>query len=552
MSLPIHLRDYQSQCLSAIFGRYKAGVRRQLICLPTGTGKTVIFSQFPSYFRMKRRMLILAHRAELLQQARNKLLAANPSIKVEIEQAGENASEDSDVVVASVPTLGRRGTRRLTRLNPDQFSIVVIDEAHHAAADSYRRIVEHLGLFSADTNKLLVGFTATPKRSDGIGLDAIFDEIAFSRSIPEMMEAGYLAPVAGYRVETDVDLSRVKTRMGDFVGSQLSDAVNIESRNALVVKAFQDLVPDRKTLVFCVDVAHTLDLAAAFTHYGIPAAPITGDMPADERAESLEAFSAGRIQVLTNCMVLTEGYDEPSVDGIILSRPTKSALLYTQMIGRGTRLYPGKADVTIVDVVDNSSKHHLVTLPSLFGLAEHFNLKGRKTIEVERAIRWVEINRPWVKTDLATDLDDLRLRCTRIDLLDLRLPGELIGTTQLAWAAVGRNSYRISLGQGEYLTCILTVLNRWEVTHRSPKIELDGNMIVSSPQLKRAILKADEFIRQACPHSLGLADLQARWRRQPATAKQLDRLKRAHLQAPPQISRGQASHLIAMLSHGAS
>jgi ATP-dependent helicase IRC3 len=552
MSLPIHLRDYQSQCLSAIFGRYKAGVRRQLICLPTGTGKTVIFAQFPSYFRMKRRMLVLAHRAELLQQARNKLLAANPAIKVEIEQAGENASEDSDVVVASVPTLGRRGTQRLTRFNPDQFSIVVIDEAHHAAADSYRRIVEHLGLFNADTNKLLVGFTATPKRSDGIGLDAIFDEIAFSRSIPEMMDAGYLAPVAGYRVETDVDLSRVKTRMGDFVGSQLSDAINIESRNALVVKAFQDMVPDRKTLVFCVDVAHTLDLAAAFTHYGIPAAPITGDMPADERSESLEAFSAGRIQVLTNCMVLSEGYDEPSVNGIILARPTKSALLYTQMIGRGTRLYPGKTDVTVVDVVDNSSKHRLVTLPSLFGLAEHFNLKGRTTIEVERAIRWVEINRPWVKADLATDLDDLRLRCTRIDLLDLRLPSELIGTTQLAWAAVGRNSYRISLGQGEYLTCIQTVLNRWEVTHRSPNIELDGNMIVSSPQLKTAILKADDFIRRSRPHSLGLTDLQARWRRQPATAKQLERLKRAHLQAPPRISRGQASHLIAMLSNGVS
>ena len=197
-----------------------------------------------------------------------------------------------------------------------------------------------------------------------------------------MMHAGYLAPVAGYRVETDIDLSRVKTSMGDFVVSQLSDAVNIESRNALVVKAFRELVPDRRTLVFGVDVAHALDLAAAFRHYGITAAPVTGDTPPDERGETLAAFSSGRIQVLTNCMVLTEGYDEPAVDGIILARPTKSALLYTQMIGRGTRLHPGKTDVTVVDVVDNSSKHRLVTLPSLFGLAENFNLKGRTTSEV--------------------------------------------------------------------------------------------------------------------------------------------------------------------------
>jgi ATP-dependent helicase IRC3 len=452
-------------------------------------------------------------------------------------------------VVASVPTLGRRGTKRLTRLNPDQFSIIVIDEAHHAAADSYRRIVKHLGLLDADTNKLLVGFTATPKRSDGIGLDAIFDEIAFSKNIPEMMHAGYLAPVAGYRVETDVDLSRVKTSMGDFVNSQLSDAVNIESRNALVVKAFQELVPDRKTLVFCVDVAHTLDLAEAFKHFGIPAAAITGDMPADERSKNLEAFSLGRIQVLTNCMVLTEGYDEPSVDGIILARPTKSALLYTQMIGRGTRLYPDKANVTVVDVVDNSSKHRLVTLPSLFGLAENFNLKGRTTSEVERAIRWVEINRPWVKTDLATDLDDLRLRCTKIDLLDLRLPDELIGITPLAWTAVGRNCYRIGLGRGEYLACTQTVLNRWEVTLNSPRRDADGNTIAAVPHLETAISKADDFIRRSRPHSMGLADLRARWRRQPATERQLERLRRGHLQVSARISRGQASHLIAMLSH---
>jgi len=169
---------------------------------------------------------------------------------------------------------------------------------------------------------------------------------------------------------------------------------------------------------------------------------------------------------------------------------------------------------------------------------------------VERAIRWVEVNRPWVKTDLATDLDDLRLRCTRINLLELGLPNELRKATQLAWAAVGRNCYRLGLGQGEYLTCAQTVLNRWEVVLRSPHPEVDGNVIVSLPHLETAIAKADNFIRQTRPHALGLADLQARWRRQPATEKQLERLRRAHLQVPPQISRGQASHLIAMLWHG--
>jgi ATP-dependent helicase IRC3 len=547
MGPQIQLRQYQRECLAAIFERYKAGARRQIVCLPTGTGKTVIFAQFPSFFRMKRRMLVLAHRAELLQQARDKLLAANPALKVEIEQAGQSASESSDVVVASVPTIGRRGSRRLAGLDPDQFSIVVIDEAHHATAETYRRIVEHLGLQRPETKKLLVGFTATPKRSDGIGLDAVFDEISFSRTIPEMMQGGYLAPVAGYRVETNVDLSRVKTSMGDFVVSQLSDAVNIESRNALVVKAFRELVPDRRTLVFCVDVAHALDLAAAFSHYGITAAPVTGDTPPDERRGTLAAFSSGRLQVLTNCMVLTEGYDEPAVDGILLARPTKSALLYTQMIGRGTRPHPGKTDVTVVDVVDNSSKHRLVTLPSLFGLAENFNLKGRTTSEVERAIRWVETNRPWVKTDLATDLDDLRIRCTRVDLMELRLPQELQGAVRFAWVVIGRNCYRLGLGQGEYLTCAQTLLDRCEVVLRSPDPEADGSIVATEPELAAAIAKAEKFIRNTRPRALELVDLQASWRRRPATEKQLEWLKRAHLSPPPRISRGQASHLIAML-----
>ncbi len=542
------LRDYQLECLESILDRYRAGIRHQLVCLPTGTGKTVIFSQFPVFFRMKRRMLVLAHRAELLNQARDKLLAANPALQVEIEQAGRTASESSNVVVASVPTLGRSGSARLTRLDPSQFSIVVIDEAHHATAETYGRIIGHLGLDQPGSSKLLVGFTATPKRSDGVGLHGVFDEISFSRTIPEMMAAGYLAPVAGYRVETDVDLSRVKTRMGDFVVSQLSRAVNVEDRNALVVKAFRELVPDRRTLVFCVDVAHALDLAAAFAHYGIAAAAVTGDTPFGERAEMLAAFSSGRLQVLTNCMVLTEGYDEPAVDGIILARPTKSNLLYTQMIGRGTRPLAGKRDVTVVDMVDNSMKHHLVTLASLFGLAGRFNLKGRTTTEVERAIEWVETHRPWVRTDIATDLDDLRLRCQRVDLLQLRLPDELAGA-DFAWVAVGRNSYRLGLGRGEFLTCAPTLLDNWEVVLRSPDPQANGSVVAAETELDGAISRAEDYVRQALPDALALVDLGASWRWQPATEKQIERIRRAHIEPPPKISRGQASHLIAMLCH---
>ena len=342
------LRDYQIECLTAIRDRYLAGVRRQLTCLPTGSGKTVIFSEFPKFFRMKKQMLVLAHRAELLDQACDKLRQANPDLRVEIEQAGRVADPDSHVVVASVPTLGRKGSGRLPRLDPDRFFLIVVDEAHHATAKTYRRILKYFGVFEPDTPKLIVGFTATPKRGDGEGLDAVFEEIVFSRTLPEMIGAGYLSPVAGFRVETDVDLSRVKTRMGDFVVSHLSEAVNVEQRNSLVVDVFRSRLKEKQTLCFCVDVAHAHSLAEAFNAGGIPAGAVTGDMDHSERTKILTGFRTGSIRVLANCMVLTEGYDEPSVEGIILARPTKSTLLYTQMIGRGTRLHPGKENVTVL------------------------------------------------------------------------------------------------------------------------------------------------------------------------------------------------------------
>lgn len=544
---PPTLRDYQVECLSAILDTYRSGVRRQVVCLPTGTGKTVIFAQFPGYFKMRKRMLVLAHRAELLEQAREKILRANPSLKVDIEQANRRASPDSNVVAASVPTLGRKGSKRLLDLDPDEFSIVVVDEAHHATAESYVRILDHLGFTGGNTAKLLVGFTATPKRSDGAGLDKVFDQIVFSRALPEMIQSGYLAPVTGYRVETDVDLSDVRTRMGDFVTSQLSHAVNVVDRNALVVKVFKDRLARRRTLVFCVDVAHAKDQAEAFKVNGIAAASVTGDTDAEERAATLGAFARGDIEVLTNCMVLTEGYDEPSVQGVILARPTKSTLLYTQMIGRGTRLHPDKEHVTIIDIVDNSRKHSLVTLPSLFGLAPHFDFKGKTTDYIERALEWVERERPWVRTDQATDIDDLRYRCTHVDLVQLAMPDVLQDFATFSWTQVGPKTYRLNLGSGEAVTVASTLLGDWEATCRLRDRPRRDSVVHTGRDLEEVITAAEHFVRRNRPGCLKLVESYARWRDQPATDKQLTRIREARLSVPGQITRGQASHLLAML-----
>lgn len=284
----VKLRDYQLACRQAIYQHYKAGVRRALVVLPTGTGKTVIFASLPEFFRMKHRMLVLAHREELLQQAADKFRRANPGLAVGIEQAESRSDPAARVVIASVQTLGRRGSPRLRALDPAQFKLIVVDEAHHAVAPSYRTVLDQFRLFDPGTEKLLLGFTATPYRGDKQGLDQVFEKIIFTRTIGEMIAAGYLCDIAGFRVSSATDLDGVSTRLGDFALDELSRAVNEERRNRLVVEAYRALVPDKKCVVFSVDVAHSRELAALFERHGVPARAVWGEMPAEERRQAID------------------------------------------------------------------------------------------------------------------------------------------------------------------------------------------------------------------------------------------------------------------------
>ncbi len=360
-----------------------------------------------------------------------------------------------------------------------------------------------------------------------------------------MIRTGFLSPVAGYRVETDIDLSRVKTRMGDFVASQLSRAVNVTERNNMIVKVFRSHLVDRQTLCFCVDVAHTHSLAEAFNQEGIRAAAVSGGMDRLARAKALADFSAGRIQVLANCMVLTEGYDEPAVEGIILARPTKSALLYTQMIGRGTRLHPGKENVTIIDIADVTRAHSLATLPGLFGLSEKFDLEGHTTDEAQQAIQWVESNRAWVPIDRATSMTDLRYRCMQIDLFDLKTPTELVTYAQYAWIGLGKGGYRLGLIGGNAVVVAPTILSNWEIQLRHRAKE---QTIARKTDLHSAILAAEAFVKDQFRDLLPLVKLNTRWRNAPATEKQIKVLLARKINVPAGLTRGQASHLIGMLS----
>jgi len=359
--LSIALRDYQKDSIQSIVKARGEGITRPLLVLPTGTGKTLVFAALAKQLQTK--TLILAHRDELIRQAEDKVSMIWPEADIGIVKAQENDYRDKDVVCASVQTLSR--ANRLKQLADEDWNLLVIDESHHSCAQSYRAVIDGLGFMDNDPERLLLGVTATATRSDKLGLGHIFQKIVYQASILTMVRAGYLADIKGFRAYTGTDLSEVATRQGDFVESQLSQAVNTPERNQLVIDFYLQHASGRKALAFCADVQHAHDLARAFLEDGIEAKALSGQTPKEERREALRAFSKSEIQILTNCALFTEGYDEPSIEAVLMCRPTKSTILYTQCIGRGTRKHPGKTDCVIIDFADN--RHDICQLPSLLG-----------------------------------------------------------------------------------------------------------------------------------------------------------------------------------------
>lgn len=527
------LRPYQIEALDAIDKNLEVGTSKQLVVIPTGGGKTVVFSQIPQ--RHPGRMLVLAHREELLTQAKEKIEWANPTLTVEIEQGQNVADINADVVVASTATLGRENSSRLEKFARNQFATIIIDEAHHAAAPSYRRILDYF------TPKLRLGVTATPQRGDKQRLIDVFDEIVYFKTIQELIEEGYLSNLAGYRIPTDVDISDVKTSNGDYQIGDLSAAVNIEPRNRLAVETYRELAHNKKTIAFCVDVAHAEDLAASFNSSGIPAGVIHGKLSTEDRAQVLADFRANKISVLTNCMVLTEGFDEPSVECIILARPTKSQLLYTQIVGRGTRLHPGKERCLVIDLADATQGKKPMGLPTLMGLPPDFDSEGEDLTEVVKKYQELEAAAP-AEVARVKSVKDIKDAWERIDLFTPPPANpELLEWTTLVWMETGNERYILNLNDGERLTIQGDALGRYKVifTHKSGDHELG-----LCETMGEAFRRSDKWIHRNRKEQLNLLDAEAAWRKESPTEKQLKWLKKFGAPITTDLTKGQASAML--------
>lgn len=347
--------------MAAVLAAEARGVRRQMVVMPTGAGKTVVFGKLIE--ERGGSALVLAHREELLDQAAAKIRMVMPGASVGIVQAGRD-DWWAPTVVASVPTI--RTGKRLKQIASRRYDLVVTDEAHHSAAKSYRTIYDALGI-GLPGAPLLVGVTATPDRGDGKGLTDLFDEIVYQVEIEELIRNGYLCDIRAKRVMLAVDLDTVKRTGGDFSESDLQDAMVAADQPWHTAQAVIDHASDRKSIVFVAGVELAHETAAEINGIGLPAEVVHGGMLPLDRRGVLARLSSGATRCVVNCMVLTEGFDEPTVGCVVIARPTASRSLYQQMAGRGLRTAPGKTDCLIIDVVGVTKRHDLQTVASLTG-----------------------------------------------------------------------------------------------------------------------------------------------------------------------------------------
>jgi superfamily II DNA or RNA helicase len=530
----LELRDYQRNFFERVRERYDAGVNRQLGVLATGLGKAVLFAALREQMNFSKKIMVLVHREELANQAADKIQRWNPGLMVGVEKAERQSSPMDTFIVASVPTIGRRGSSRILKFHRDDFDCLVSDEAHHSSAPQWRNVLEYFGVIRPNESDVLsLGLTATPNRSDGTGLKQNFDCIVFDMGIRAGIEAGHLVDLRGIKVTTQTNLDRVHTRAGDFAEDELANEVNTVERNGVIVKEWMKEAYGKKTVAFTVNIQHALDLAAAFQKCGVPSEAVWGNDP--DRARKLAQHRNNGLQVLCNCAVLTEGYDDPGIQCIILAKPTKSALLYTQMVGRGTRLDDGKEDCLILDVVDVTSKHSLITIPSLLGLPANLDLKGKSVIAAKQEFERVAKEFPMADLSEIESLSKLKSIAENISLFQVHYPPEIAQLSEFGWRK-SAEGYMLAVGR-DLVTIQKDLRDEYQIVGK-----INGMVIQQTAQnLPGAFNQADALV----PREMGgIVKRDARWKNDAPTEKQLSLCRILKIQVPTGASKGQVSAAI--------
>lgn len=391
----MELRPYQETARQKVQEEWESGKKRTLLVLPTGTGKTIVFSKIiEDRVKKGERVLVIAHRGELLEQASDKLYKST-GLKTATEKA-EQTSLGSfyRVVVGSVQTMQRE--KRLNQFPPEYFDTIVIDEAHHAISDGYQRVLHHF----EDANVL--GVTATPDRGDMRNLGSYFESLAYEYSLPEAIKSGYLSPIKALTIPLKLDLSNVKQQAGDFSTKDLGTALDPYLEQ--IAEEMKKQCLNRKTVVFLPLVKTSQKFRDILNQHGFKAAEVNGE--SGDRKQVLKDYEEDKYNVLCNSMLLTEGWDCPSVDCVIVLRPTKVRALYSQMVGRGTRLAPGKKELLLLDFLWHTERHELCHPANLIATDEKVAKKMTENIEELGAPIDLEVAEQQAKEDVALEREE--------------------------------------------------------------------------------------------------------------------------------------------------
>ncbi|KAF5374878.1 hypothetical protein D9758_000323 [Tetrapyrgos nigripes] len=598
---PILLRPYQEQCLSICEDALKSGSSRIGVSLPTGAGKTTVFISLlsrihaPPTAPSATKSLIIVNSIELARQTAEQAARLFPSWTVEIEQGVKHkASGQADVTVATYQTLLQ--AERIVKFDVQNLKAIIVDEAHHAAAPSYRQILSHFHPdiknpdpdFTLPSRSIpIVGFSATFSRHDGLALGSVFERIVYHRDFLNMIKEQWLCDVRFTTVQAKINFSdvTVNSRTGDFNPTSLAQVINTDTINHLVVQTWLDrAAAERKsTLIFCVNIAHTEALTQVFRGFGIDARYLYSKTPAAERKALVAAFKAGQYPVLLNCAILTEGADIPNVDCVIVARPTRSRNVFAQMIGRGMRLSPatGKKDCRIIDFVDSLSRvSGVVSTPTLFGLDPNEIAVDDESLESLEERSSEAIGRSDSRDDIPEP--------TSVTYTDYEDPFSFVqdssGTpphvAQLsthAWVGCGNEIYVLDcLGRG-FVRIDQVEADEESETHYSASFTpaaLDkgtakglkispffrSRHVLTAKKLDEAIRGCDTYVKtKVIRGNLALGLLRsARWRKTPATEQQIKFVgKRWSKRSDDSdkklenLTKGEAANIITRLKHGA-
>jgi superfamily II DNA or RNA helicase len=533
MAEHLTLRGYQREAIDAVTAAWADGTQRPAVVLATGLGKTVIFSQLAAEFieRTGKRVLILVHRDELADQAMDKVHGIAPHLSVGKVKAASNDVHAS-VVVASVQTLSRAARRDLLVLSQGGYGrigLIITDECHHAVAPSYGVI------YAAFPDAVQLGVTATLARSDGIGLGSVWDEVVYEKSIAWGIRKKFLSPVRGVAVRTpELDLSAVKKSGGDYQAGDLGRAMESSGVLEVIPKAYAEHAADRPGVVFLPTVETAQHAAASLNDSGIRTAVISGETPRDERVRIFEEYRTGRIQVLSNCMVLTEGFDAPHTSCIVVARPTQSNPLYVQMVGRGTRTFPGKTDCLVLDVVGAGASNKLRTLvdlePGMFPDPQPCQVCNR----VPCVCPCSGCGGPRPCRD-CNETEELLTETGRTEEVDL-----FAGSTQ-SWLMTKGGVLFIPAGDHDVLLWSSSTPGLWDVVD-APKagrwVRLHGGLPLGTAQAW-AETEADEL----APFNVRKT---ASWRKKKPSEAQLKFAGQLRIDLPPDVRSGELGNLISV------